>query len=44
MNSFYGWIMSKYLPYGRFKLLKNVDEFHVISTSKKKFYSMFCRS
>ena len=44
MNSFYGWVMSKYLPYGGFKLLKNVDKFHVMSISKKKFYSMFCRS
>ena len=27
MNNFYGWAMSEYLPYERFKWLKNVDEF-----------------
>ena len=27
--------MSKYLPYGRFKWLKNVDNFDVNSISKK---------
>ena len=25
MNNLYGWAMSEYLPYGRFKWLKNVD-------------------
>ena len=25
-NNLYGWIMSKYLPYGKFEWLKNVDE------------------
>ena len=27
MNNFYGWAMSDFLPYGRFKWLKNVDKF-----------------
>ena len=27
MNNFYGWVMSRYLPYGRFKQLKNADNF-----------------
>ena len=25
MNNLYGWAMSIYLPYGRFKWLENVD-------------------
>ena len=35
MNNLYGWAMSEYLPYERFKWLKNVDEFDVISISEK---------
>ena len=35
MNNLYGWAMSRYLPYGGFKWLKNVDEFDVNSISKK---------
>ena len=27
MNKLYGWGMSGYIPYGGFKLLKNVDGF-----------------
>ena len=27
-NNLYGWAMSEFLPYGRFKQLKNVDELH----------------
>ena len=27
MNNLYGWAMSRYLPYGAFKCLKNVDGF-----------------
>ena len=27
MNNLYGWAMSGYLPYGRFKWLKNIDNF-----------------
>ena len=34
MNNLYGWTMSGYLPYGRFKWLKNVDGFDVNSISK----------
>ena len=33
MNNLYGWTMSDYLPYGRFKSLKNIDNFDVNSTS-----------
>ena len=29
MNNWYGWAMSGYLPYGRFKWLKNIDKFDV---------------
>ena len=35
MNNLYGWEMSSYLPYGRFKWLKNVDNFDVNSISEK---------
>ena len=35
MNNLYGWAMSGYLPYSGFKWLKNVDNFHVSSISKK---------
>ena len=35
MNNLYGYGMSNYLPYGRFKWLKNVDKFGVNSTSEK---------
>ena len=35
MNNLYGWEMSSYLPYGRFKWLKNVDNFDVNSVSEK---------
>ena len=35
MNNLYGWAMNGYLPYGGFKLLKNVDGFDVTSVSEK---------
>ena len=35
MNNLYDWAMSGYLPYGRFKWLKNVDNFDINSVSKK---------
>ena len=35
MNNLYGWAMSKYLPYGEFKWLKNFNRFDVMSVSKK---------
>ena len=30
-NNLYGWAMNGYLPYGKFKWLKNVDNFDVNS-------------
>ena len=36
MNNLYGWAMGGYLPYGRFKWLKNVDNFDVTSINEKK--------
>ena len=33
MNNLYCWAMSNYLPYGKFKWLKNVDGFDVKSIS-----------
>ena len=35
MNNLYGWAMSGYLPYGRFKWLRNVDGFDINSISEK---------
>ena len=35
MNNLYGWAMSEYLLYDKFKWLKNVDEFDVNSVSEK---------
>ena len=41
MNSLYGWAMSEYLPYGKFKWLKNVDGFDVNSFSEKSEIGYF---
>ena len=35
MNNLYGWSMNKYLPYCRFKWLKNIDKFDIMSVSDK---------
>ena len=35
MNNLYGSAMSEYLPYGRFKWLKNIDKFDIMSISDK---------
>ena len=35
MNNLYGWAMTEYLSYGRFKWLKNVDGFDVMLISEK---------
>ena len=35
MNNLYGWGLSEYLPYGRFKWIKNVNEFGVNLISEK---------
>ena len=35
LNNLYGWAMSEYLPYERFKWLENVDEFDVMSINEK---------
>ena len=35
MNNLYGWEMSEYPPYEGFNWLKNIDEFDVMSISKK---------
>ena len=35
MNNLYGWATSEYLPYKEFNWLKNIDEFNVMSISKK---------
>ena len=35
MNDLYGWAMSGYLPYGRFKWLKIVDKFDANSINEK---------
>ena len=35
MNNLYGWAMSEYLLCGRFKWLKNIDKFDVVSINDK---------
>ena len=35
MNNLCGCAMSEYLPFGRFKWLKNIDKFDIISISEK---------
>ena len=35
MNNLYDWAMSECLPYERFKWLKNVDRFYVMSVNEK---------
>ena len=35
MNNLYGWAMSEYLPYGRFKWLKNIDKIDIIQLMTK---------
>ena len=34
MNNLYGWAMSEYRPCGRFKWLKNIDKFDIMSISE----------
>ena len=38
INNLYGWGMSRYLPYGKFKWVKNIDHFDVNSISKNSLY------
>ena len=40
-NNLYGWSMSKYLPYGEFECLENVDEFDVNSINEKSEIGYF---
>ena len=35
MNNLYGWAMSEYLPYGRYKWSKNINGFDINSISQK---------
>ena len=35
MNNLYDWGMNEYLPWGRFKRLKNIDKFDITSISEK---------
>ena len=42
MYNLYGWAMSEYLPYKRFKWLKNVDDLDVMSVNEKS--SIGCRN
>ena len=43
INNLYGWGLSGYLPYGRFKWLKNVDGFDVNSISEKSPIRIFSK-
>ena len=40
-SNLYGWTMSKYLPYGEFRWIKNVDGFDVMSISEKSDIGYF---
>ena len=41
MNNLYGWAMSEYLPYERFKWSKNIDKFDVMLISEKSLIGYF---
>ena len=41
MNNLYGWAMSKYLPCGRFKWLKNIYKFDIMSINDKSSIGNF---
>ena len=41
MIDLYGWAMSEYLSCGRFKWLKNTDEFDIMSVSDKSSIGYF---
>ena len=41
MNNLYGWAMSEYFPYGRFKLLKNVAGIDVNSITERSTIEYF---
>ena len=41
MNNLYGWAMREYLTCERFKWLKNVDKFDVMSISEKGLIGYF---
>ena len=36
VNNLYSWATSEYIPYKEFNWLKNIDEFNVMSISKKR--------
>ena len=44
MNNLHRWGLSEYLPYGRFKWLKSLDGFDVMSVSEKMSNRIFSRS
>ena len=41
MNNLYGWAMSKYLPYGEFEWLENIDGFDINSVSEESDTGFF---
>ena len=41
MYNLYGWVMSRYLPYGGFKWLKNADKFDVNLINEKSEIGYF---
>ena len=41
MNNLYGWAMSEYLPYDRFKWLKRIDKFDIMSINDKNSIGYF---
>ena len=43
MNNLYGWAMSEQLPYERFRWLKNLDKFYIMSVSEKSPIGLFLK-
>ena len=41
MNNLCGWAMSEHLPFGRFKWLKNIDIFDIMSINDKSSLGYF---
>ena len=43
-NNLYGWAMSEYLPYRKFKWLENVDKLDVMSINEKREIGYFLKA
>ena len=43
MNNLYGWTISKYLLYGEFEWLENIDKFNINLISEKVIQDIFLK-